>query len=64
MPSAPNRHCFDGLPYYCAVCGVGIEEYHACDETECRIEAKEVAEARARRRRPITTAKPDTTATE
>jgi hypothetical protein len=52
------------MPYYCALCGLGFGEVMACEEADCCLETKQVAEARARRRRPMTTAKPDSPAAE
>jgi hypothetical protein len=40
----------DGEPFYCTVCGLGWNEYIACEETDCRLETREQAEARADRR--------------
>jgi hypothetical protein len=65
-----SRSPFDGRPYYCGTCGADPDEQALCREPlrsggpNCRLETVHVAEARARRRRPMTTAKPDTTATE
>jgi hypothetical protein len=53
-----DRDPYDGEPYYCSVCGAGLAELIACEEVECALETKAAAEARQRRRRPMTTAKP------
>jgi hypothetical protein len=53
---AMNRDPYDGLPYYCALCGLGISEVISCDESECCLESKATAKARQLRRRPQTTA--------
>jgi hypothetical protein len=37
----------NGKPYYCALCGLGMGEYLACEEVDCELESVEVAEARA-----------------
>jgi len=36
----------DGLPYYCAICGLGFGEYLACEEAGCRLESIRDAETR------------------
>jgi len=51
-----SRDPFDGQPYYCAVCGEPMNTSAECDSMECFPEAKATAEARQRRRRPLTTA--------
>ena len=50
-----ERDPYDGRPYYCEVCGLGFAEVMACEEEDCCLESKEVAETRKLRRRPKTT---------
>lgn len=40
-----------GKPYYCKVCGLGHDEYMACEDGDCQLES--VAEAQARRDRAL-----------
>jgi len=40
------RSPYDGLPYYCAVCGMGLGEVMACEEPDCEMETTEAAAAR------------------
>jgi len=47
---------YDGMPYYCIVCGLGLAEVMACEEPDCRLESMETAQARACRRRSRETA--------
>ena len=37
----------DGQPYYCDLCGAGLGEFMACEETDCRLESIEAAQERA-----------------
>jgi hypothetical protein len=37
----------DGLPYYCKTCGLGWNEYGACEETNCELESHEEALTRS-----------------
>ena len=37
----------DGLPYYCKTCGLGWNEYGACEEVDCELETRSEAIARA-----------------
>lgn len=41
-----KRGPYDGKPYYCAFCGMGLGEYYACEDVRCQLESKEAAEAR------------------
>jgi len=41
------RTITDGLPYYCNACGLGWNEYGACEELECELESEEAAIARS-----------------
>ena len=44
-----RRSPHDGKPYYCAECGLGYQEYLACDDTHCcRLESEDEARARSR----------------
>ena len=36
----------DGQPYYCSVCGMGWNEYGACEEVDCELESAESAQKR------------------
>ncbi len=37
----------DGKPYYCKVCGMGFDEFLACEEPDCALEGEADALARA-----------------
>lgn len=39
----------NGKPYYCALCGLGMAEYLACELPDCLLETE--AEAQARKAR-------------
>lgn len=41
-----RRHYLDGKPYYCALCGLGFDEFLACEEPDCRLETVERAQER------------------
>jgi hypothetical protein len=41
-----KRTPYDGKPYYCALCELGLGEYMACEEGDCELET--VAEAQMR----------------
>jgi hypothetical protein len=41
------RDPYDGQPFYCKICGAGWNEYGACEETDCKLETIEEAQARA-----------------
>lgn len=47
-----QRNPYDGLPYYCSVCGVGFYEYMSCED-ECLLESTQEAEARAAYQRQL-----------
>jgi hypothetical protein len=36
----------DGKPFYCAACGLGWNEYGACEEMDCELESQEAAAQR------------------
>lgn len=38
-----ERGVYDGEPYYCVTCGVGIAEFMACEDGDCELESKEKA---------------------
>jgi hypothetical protein len=46
-PIPGQRTSTDGEPFYCAVCGLGWNEYGACEEVDCRLETKAAALSRA-----------------
>jgi hypothetical protein len=55
-----RRDPYDGMPYYCVVCGLGLEEFLSCEEPDdCELESGAVAKARQLRRRPVTSCAPD-----
>lgn len=35
-----NRTPTDGEPYYCQTCGLGWQEYCACEQAHCDLESK------------------------
>lgn len=37
----------DGLPFYCAACGLGWNEVMACEEIDCQLEPESAALARS-----------------
>lgn len=43
-----ERRWNNGKPYYCEVCGLGFDEYMACEEPHCKLESDEQAETRAK----------------
>jgi hypothetical protein len=45
-----QRMPYDGEPYYCALCGLGLGEFMACEEPDCRLESKDDAIKRKRLR--------------
>ena len=38
-----QRTPYDGKPYYCIFCGLGLGEYYACEDVRCRLETEEAA---------------------
>ena len=46
-----ERTPYDGLPYYCAICGMGLAEFMACELSECQLET--AGEARARQQQAL-----------
>lgn len=34
------RNPYDGQPYYCKTCGVGLAEYRACEDGNCELESQ------------------------
>lgn len=49
-----KRHYLDGKPYYCALCGLGFDEFMACEEPDCKLESEEEAQER-KKNSPSTT---------
>jgi hypothetical protein len=49
-----ERDPHDGQPYYCTLCGAGWNEYGACEEPDCKLETVEAAQARAQKKRKVT----------
>lgn len=43
-----SRTPYDGQPYYCRLCGLGWNEFMACEETSCTLEDESSAKARMR----------------
>ena len=41
-----KRDPYDGLPYYCKLCGVGLAEFNACEEGDCELESPDDAAKR------------------
>lgn len=41
-----ERNYNDGKPYYCALCGLGFDEYLACEEPDCELESEQEAQER------------------
>lgn len=44
---SPVRSPRDGRPFYCALCGLGLHEFYACEEPDCRLETEQEAKKRA-----------------
>lgn len=42
-----ERTPYDGKPYYCEVCGLGLSEFMACEEPDCKLEDSATAQLRA-----------------
>lgn len=45
-----ERTPYDGRPYYCDTCGLGLAEYNACEDGDCQLESVEEAQRRAQGR--------------
>jgi len=45
-----DRTPYDGQPYYCQNCGVGLGEYLACEEPQCELETPQQAQNRRQHR--------------
>jgi len=45
----PQRSPYDGLPYYCRLCGMGWAEYQACEAGDCELESEATALGRQKR---------------
>jgi hypothetical protein len=41
-----DRTPYDGAPFYCATCGLGLGEYMACEDGGCELESEVNAKAR------------------
>lgn len=41
-----NDSYLSGKPYYCDECGLGMGEFLACEEVDCRLESKVSAQKR------------------
>lgn len=48
-----DRTPYDGKPFYCKTCGLGLGEFMACEEPDCVLETTEEAERRAALRSPV-----------
>jgi hypothetical protein len=46
---ADTRTPLDGRPYFCSFCGLGYAEFMACQESQCTLETRRTALARAQR---------------
>lgn len=46
MEKKMSRSPYDGKPYYCTECGLGWNEYGACEEIGCKLESVEDAQDR------------------
>ena len=47
-----DRKPDDGHPYYCKLCGAGLDEYFACELPDCELESIEDAQERADTKKP------------
>jgi hypothetical protein len=43
MSVKSDRGPYDGEPFYCEACGLGLGEFMACEEAGCQLESKEKA---------------------
>jgi hypothetical protein len=50
-----DRTPYDGQPYYCALCGMGLAEFYACELPDCELESQ--AQARARQQQKLAEAR-------
>jgi len=46
-----DRTPYDGKPFYCAICGMGLAEFMACELPECQLETE--GEARSRQQQKL-----------
>lgn len=44
-----DRTPYDGKPFYCIECGVGLAEFVACELPDCTLESCETAKIRAQK---------------
>lgn len=49
-----SRSPYDGKPYYCKICGLGFNEYIACEELDCELESEASAKLRFKASKAIT----------
>jgi hypothetical protein len=45
-----ERTPYDGKPFYCSTCGMGLSEYMACEDGDCQLEGEAIATARQERK--------------
>ena len=45
-----DRTPYDGKPYYCKLCGLGISEVMACEDGDCALESEQAARERQQRK--------------
>lgn len=41
-----DRSPYDGKPFYCMICGLGFDEYGACELPDCELESETAAQTR------------------
>lgn len=41
-----ERTPYDGQPYYCELCGLGLAEFMACEDGDCQLKSEQAAQAR------------------
>ena len=49
MSAVGDRTPYDGQPFYCEACGMGLAEFYACEEPDCLLETPMSAIARKQR---------------
>lgn len=45
--STKERTPTDGKPFYCKLCGAGLQEYYGCEMPDCELEDEKEATSRA-----------------
>jgi len=50
-PLTSERSPYDAEPYYCTSCGLGYAEFLACEDDDCALEHRDLAEARAEKKK-------------